>query len=280
MKQKFVTRKIKLNSRDIFSPAKTFDCGQCFRFEEKGGYTEGVVSGALLRIKTGDSQGEIEYMTTKEEGIDSFFDPDRCYYDMSDDFISRFDGRGKDALNLALEKGFGIRILKQEFWEALISFIISQNNNIPRIKKNISSISRAFGERFVFESEDYYAFPTPDALLDAGVGALEELKLGFRAKYIVDAARRVILGEINEEELLLLDTDSASKKLQTIYGVGPKVAACTLLYGLGRLETVPVDVWMKKVFSKYFDTTPDLGIWGGVAQQYLFYNERFIIEGK
>lgn len=277
MNNTMLTRKILLPTSDLFSPMKTFDCGQCFRFDEKDGVIEGVVRGALIRINTADSVGEIEYDTSTKEGLDLFFDPEHSYSDMSDTFVSAFSGKGRTALENAVERGFGIRILRQDFWEALISFIISQNNNIPRIKKNVQTVSERFGEPFVAEGVTYYSFPTPEALIDAGETGLGECKLGFRVKYILDAARRVVSGEICEEELVSLDTLSASEKLQTIHGVGPKVAACALLYGLGRLETVPVDVWMKKVFSKHFDTTPDLGIWGGVAQQYLFYNERYLV---
>lgn len=277
MNNTMLTRKISLPSSDVFSPIKTFDCGQCFRFDEKDGFIEGVVRGALIRINTSDSVGEIEYTTCGDETLDSFFDPDHSYSEMSDVFVSAFSGKERRALETAVERGFGIRILRQAFWEALISFIISQNNNIPRIKKNVQTICERFGQPFSADGDVYYSFPSPEALIDAGETGLAECKLGFRVKYILDAAQRVLSGEICEEELVSLDTLSASEKLQAINGVGPKVAACTLLYGLGRLETVPVDVWMKKVFSKYFETIPDLGIWGGVAQQYLFYNERYLV---
>lgn len=275
MNNQILTRKISIPSSDTFSPIKTFDCGQCFRFEEKEGYIEGVVGESLIRVPTADTVGEIEYYTSGKEQ-DGFFDPSHSYYDMSDSFVSAFEGSSRQALELAVERGFGIRILRQDFWEALVSFIISQNNNIPRIKKNVSAISERFGKPFEAEGRTYYSFPTPEALIDAGETGLNECKLGFRTSYILDASRKVASGEISLDELDGMSTADASLKLCTIRGVGPKVAACTLLYGMGRLETVPVDVWMKKVFSKYFDVTPDLGIWGGVAQQYLFYNERYI----
>ena len=267
-------RIIRLSEKDLFSPVKTFDCGQCFRFEESGDFISGVVGKSLLKIPKADTIGYIEYYS--DEPHDLFFDPYHSYIDMIESFLSPFSGREREVLERAVERGFGIRILKQGFVEALISFIISQNNNIPRIKKNVAEISRRFGEAFVSEGETYFSFPTPEALLDAGETGLSECRLGFRTKYILDAASRLVSGEINEEELLSLSTDDAREKLKTIKGVGDKVAACTLLYGMGRLECVPVDVWMKKVFARYFSETPDLGEWGGVAQQYLFYNERYI----
>ena len=275
MNKQILKRKISIPSSDIFSPYKTFDCGQCFRFNEKDGYTVGVTRGEAVKIKLCDTTGEIEYFASGDADI--FFDPHTSYFDMHTEFISPFTGKSREALECAVAEGFGIRILRQEFFETLISFIISQNNNIPRIKKNVESICQRFGEPFEADGEVYYAFPTAEALLEAGETGLGECKLGFRVKYILDAAERVADGRISEEELLSLDTASASERLQTIHGVGPKVAACVLLYGMGRLETVPVDVWMKKVFAKYFDATPNLGSWGGVAQQYLFYRERYLI---
>lgn len=275
LKEKIITkRKIKLHENDLFSPTKTFDCGQCFRFEEKGDCIEGVVGHSLLKVPSRDMTGEIEYFS--DENFDGFFDADKSYFEMNSAFLKK----GTPAVTDAVERGFGIRILRQNFTEALISFIISQNNNIPRIKKNIAEISRRFGERFEAEGKEYFAFPTPERLLDAGQTGLCECKLGFRTKYILDASIRLISGEICEEELQSLSVDDAREKLKIIKGVGNKVADCTLLYGLGRLECVPVDVWMKKIFEKYFDETPDLGVCGGVLQQYLFYNERYLKEGK
>lgn len=271
-------RIITLSKNDLFSPSKTFDCGQCFRFEEKEDFILGVAKKSLLKIPKAETTGYIEYYSN--ESHDLFFDPHHSYSDMAESFLSPFSGREREALDVAVNRGFGIRILKQDFVEALISFIISQNNNIPRIKKNVNDISRRFGDSFVCDGETYYSFPTPEALLDAGETGLGECRLGFRTKYILDAAGRLVSGEINEKELLSLSTDDAREKLKTIKGVGDKVAACTLLYGMGRLECVPVDVWMKKVFSRYFSDTPNLGEWGGVAQQYLFYNERYIVNNE
>ena len=277
MDRQILTRKVKIPESDLFSPVKTFDCGQCFRFDEKDGMIEGVAGGELIRIGKDETVGEIEYFTSGGEKTDLFFDPKNSYTHMSDSFVSAFEGRSREALEAAVKMGFGIRILKQDFFEALISFIISQNNNIPRIKKNVQTISERFGEPFVVCGKTYHAFPTAASLLDAGETGLSECRLGFRVKYILDAARRVNEGLISEEELLTLDTANAGERLCEIHGVGPKVAACVLLYGLARLDMVPIDVWMKKVFAKYFDGIPDLGVWGGVAQQYLFYNERYLV---
>lgn len=271
------TRKITIPERDTFSPLKTFDCGQCFRFEEKGDFVEGVVGHSLIRVPAAEVRGEIEYHISCDTDRDLFFDPDHSYEEMCDDFVRAL--RLSPVLDVedCLKNGRGIRILKQDFFETLISFIISQNNNIPRIKKNIRTISERFGERFEAEGGEYFAFPTAEALLFAGETGLDECRLGFRTKYILDAAEKVASGELCEKELSLLPTPLLDEKLQSVKGVGNKVSACVMLFGLGRLDTVPVDVWMKKVFDKYFGAPADLGVYGGVAQQYLFYHERFVV---
>ncbi|MBR5817234.1 MAG: DNA-3-methyladenine glycosylase 2 family protein [Clostridia bacterium] len=271
------TRKIAIPERDTFSPLKTFDCGQCFRFEEKGDFVEGVVGSSLIRVPKTEVTGEIEYFISDDTNRDLFFDPDHSYEEMCDDFVKPLRRSGVLDVERCLESGRGIRILKQDFFETLISFIISQNNNIPRIKKNINSICSRFGESFEVNGEVYYSFPTPEALLWAGDAGLNECRLGFRTKYILDAAKKVASGEVAELALGTLATPSLDEKLQTIKGVGAKVSACVMLFGLGRLDTVPVDVWMKKVFDKYFGQRTDLGVYGGVAQQYLFYHERFVV---
>lgn len=146
-------------------------------------------------------------------------------------------------------------------------------------------MSEKYGTRFSFEGEDYYTFPTPEALYRAGVDDIFECKTGFRAKYIYDAAKKVATGELNLESLDTLTTAEAADELMKIKGVGPKVAACVLLFGYGKKDAFPIDVWVKKVLAKYFDEKflPEyMGEYSGVAQQYLFYYERYLIgrDGK
>ncbi len=279
MKLTTETNILTLPKGDIFSPDKTFNCGQCFRFEKEDGTWRGVVGNKLLAFPEKQPEGHIEVIGGEEDELEIFLNTKSSYREMSLSFFSHFPECEvlKDACNTAL----GIRILKQDFFETLISFIISQNNNIPRIKKNINSICERFGEKKKEKGRVFYTFPSPDAILDAGAAGLGECRLGFRTKYILDAARRVNNGEICEDELITLSDEDAKKKLVTIYGVGDKVASCVLLYGLGRHSAVPVDVWVKKIFKKYFDSDfVDLGEAGGVLQQYLFFHERFIVEGK
>ena len=178
-----------------------------------------------------------------------------------------------------MERAGGIRILRQEPWEALCSFIISQNNNIPRIKKIIRTLSEKYGEAFTAFGETYHAFPTPEALSAAGEDELKSCGTGFRARYILDAAKKVSSGEIDFSVIQSMDDEEAAKYLMTICGVGAKVAACTLLYGFHRTAAFPIDVWIKRVLDKYYPGGIDissLGAYAGIAQQYLFYYERYI----
>ena len=172
------------------------------------------------------------------------------------------------------ECGSGIRILRQHPWETLISFIISQNNNIPRIKKIVESLCREFGEKIECGEQVLYAFPAPEALYNAGESAIFALKTGFRARYIYDAASRVVDGRLNIDALCEMDSDALNEALLEICGVGPKVAACVSLFGFGHTEAFPIDVWVKRIMQKYYPDGLDiksLGRYAGVAQQYLFY---------
>ena len=174
-----------------------------------------------------------------------------------------------------MEYGRGIRILRQDGWEALCSFIISQNNNIPRIKKIIENMSKTFGEKI---GDDLYAFPTAKALYEAGEDKIFELKTGFRAKYIYDAAKKVANGEIDLSLIDKMPTKDALEYLMQIKGVGLKVASCALLFGFNKTDAFPVDVWVKRVLEKYYPNGLDLdnlGDYAGMIQQYLFYYERY-----
>ena len=269
---------------------KTFDCGQCFRFErvEKSGHESewgGIAHGRAVSFATdGDSlfiyNSEAEDFHRLWKG---YLGLDVDYSAIERDILSRSDS---EALKRAVEYGRGIRILRQDRWETLCSFIISQNNNIPRIKKLITAVSKDMGEAVNSSlmtdhgalGEDF-AFPTPEAVVSAGQERLAELRTGFRAKYIYDAASRVSSGELDLSAVAAADTRSAAEMLCTVKGVGPKVAACSLLFGFGRLESFPIDVWIKRAVEKYFPGDFDasrLGPYAGVAQQYLFYYERYL----
>lgn len=258
----------------------TFDCGQCFRFEKRGDCVDGIAFGRYIRIY--QTEEKITLCACELADYENIW---RQFLALDEDYdaikhnIGECFGIYGDTIFSAMEKAGGIRILRQEPWEALCSFIISQNNNIPRIKKIIHSLSKSFGEAFTALGETRYAFPTPIALSKASEEELRACGTGFRARYILDAARRVCSGEIDLSLMRSMGDDEAASLLMTICGVGAKVAACTLLYGFHRTAAFPIDVWIKRVLDKYYPNGIDLGALGeyaGIAQQYLFYYERYI----
>ncbi len=255
----------------LFDITKTFDCGQCFRFENENGVITGIAHGRKLCVREDEKYVILENVS--EDEFDSvwktYFDLDRDYGGINS-FLSR-DSEVKDCLNYAK----GIRILRQDKWETLCSFIISQNNNIPRIKKIVSSLCTNFGA----PTDGGFAFPDAKTVLDAGVDGLAVIRSGFRAKYIIDAAEKVVSGDVDLEKLAALSYDEAKEILMTIKGVGNKVADCVLLFGYGFFDAFPKDVWIKRVIQKYYGDGFDESVfkpYGGIAQQYLFYRERWI----
>lgn len=256
---------------DFFSIDKTFDCGQCFRFEKVGNTFTGVAFGRLLEAY--EDEGLIVLKNVSQEEFDTvwrnFFDLDRDYNGINE-IICRDTVAAK-----AAEVSKGIRILRQDKWETLCSFIISQNNNIPRIKKIITSLCENFGE----DKGGYYTFPTAQQLAMVDVTEFSVLKCGYRADYIHDAAVKVSTGQINLDSVCKMEYPDAKKYLMSIKGVGPKVADCVLLFGFSFLSAFPKDVWIKRVIEKYYGDTFDDAVftpYGGIAQQYLFYYERYV----
>lgn len=276
---------VRVEKLSDFLISQIFDCGQCFRFEPTAdGSFEGVAHGRYIRFSQPDSSTlEIHNSTPADyENIwKRYLSLDADYNAVRADIASRFDiaSHGKDTIMpTAMEYGSGIRILRQEPWETLCSFIVSQNNNIPRIKKIIAAMSERYGEPTECAGHTYYAFPTAESLVSAGVGGLAALRTGFRAKYIFDAAERVASGELDLEKVSEMTPDEAMEALCEIKGVGPKVASCAMLFGLGMTSAFPIDVWIKRVIAKYYPDgldIPALGEYAGIAQQYLFYYERY-----
>ena len=267
---------IEISGLDRFSIDKIFDCGQCFRFDPVGDGIEGVAFGKILRFEQ-ETADKVKIYGIKKTDFDETFCRylalDEDYSAVDSDIITRL--KGDITIKEAIKYGRGIRILRQDRWEALCSFIISQNNNIPRIKKIIENMSREFGEKI---DETHYAFPTAESLYNAGVDKIFELKTGFRAKYIYDAAEKVVTGKIDLLSVDKMTTDEALEYLMQIKGVGLKVASCALLFGFNKTDAFPVDVWVKRVLEKYYPDGLDLtnlGAYAGMIQQYLFYYERY-----
>lgn len=268
--------RLEITDLDRFSVTKIFDCGQCFRFDPNNGGVEGVAHGKFIRLEQTDTDGVTVFGVTKKEFDERFcryFALDRDYSLVDRDILTRLNG--DETIKKAIEYGSGIRILRQDGWEALCSFIVSQNNNIPRIKKIIENMSKTFGENI---DGEHYAFPTPEALCSAGTDKIFELKTGFRAKYIYDAAEKVASGKIDLSLIDQMTTAEAAEYLMQIKGVGLKVASCALLFGFDKTDAFPVDVWVKRVLAKYYPDGLDLtslGEFAGMIQQYLFYYERY-----
>ena len=270
-----------LSGVPYFSAAQTFDCGQCFRFNEVVGGIEGTAFGRFIRIE--QSGDEVRLIGVCESDYNEIF---ARYLGLAEDYgairadIGERMGAYGDVIFSAMECASGIRILHQDAWEAVASFIISQNNNIPRIKKIIENMSAGLGDAFVgFDGGTHYAFPTAEQILAAGEEGLAPFKMGFRARYLIDAAKKYLSGEVDFAKIEKACADEAQKALMSICGVGPKVASCALLFGFHKLEFFPVDVWIKRVLAKYYPDGIDisaLGAYAGVAQQYLFYYERYM----
>ncbi|MCQ2428535.1 MAG: DNA-3-methyladenine glycosylase 2 family protein [Clostridia bacterium] len=272
-----------------FDADRIFDCGQCFRFSSfvtSDGHREwcGAAGGKYIAVRQEDRK--VTVFGTDEQDFYGFY---HAFLGLGDDYgainrdiLSRSDN---PRLLEALTAEDGIRILKQERWEALCSFIISQNNNIPRIKSLVSALCERCGipaECAGMEAhgakEKEYAFPSPGAVAELGVEELSALKTGFRAEYIHGAAVALAEGRTDFESVASAGSYAeAAAELMALRGVGPKVAACALLFGFGRLDAFPVDVWVKRIIARYFGENFDpcgLGPYAGVAQQYLFRYER------
>ena len=286
---------------DRFDVSKVFDCGQSFRFDRVVSSLHenefaGCAHGKYISVAQ-DGDTVYIYNSTAQEYVEiweKYLALDRDYAEINENILSISPN---PTLREAVSTSSGIRILKQEPWEAICSFIISQNNNIPRIKKIIASLAQKCGKRIDISGMDghiadahldaegnYYSFPTPESVISLGEDGLFALKTGFRAKYIYDAAKKMLAGEIDISMLESADsTDECVAHLCTVKGIGPKVACCALLFGFARLDAFPVDVWIKKVTEKYFDPDfkpCDLGRYAGIAQQYLFYYERYLVNEK
>ena len=252
-----------------FDLKQTFDCGQAFRWnEDADGVWQGSVLDKSIKLYCESDKIIIEG-ATKEDFENFWFD----YFDLSRDYSKVIDTISSDPiLKKATAFGNGIRILKQDPWEALCSFIISQNNNIPRIKGIVERMCENFGE----ETAHGYTFPTARKIASHSLEDLAVLRSGFRAKYILDAAKRVASGEVDLTKIPSLPTDEARAELTKIYGVGEKVADCALLYGMGHINAFPKDVWIKRAvpvfFGNDFDETKIEN--AGIIQQYIFFYAR------
>lgn len=244
------------------------DCGQAFRWKEtEDGFWQGIACGKFLSLKQ-EGNTVTFYNTTKDDFLNLW----QKYFDLERDYKRIIESYSDESLITACSAYPGIRILKQDEWEAICSFIISANNNIPRIKGIIERLCENFGDKI----DGGYTFPSPEKIAPLEIEDLSELRAGFRAKYIIDAARKISSGEVDLEKVKTMDFEDAKNELLKIKGVGEKVAQCSLLYGFGRMEAFPVDVWVKRILSELYPNGLPECIKGteGIAQQYLFHWRR------
>ena len=273
MKYNIENNKIKITDINDFNLQKTFECGQCFRWnKDKNGAYVGIAYGKPTRLY--QENNSIIITSTAEDfekTLREYFDLDRDYNEIMekvsiDDYMKR-----------ATSYGAGLRLLRQETWEALCSFIISQNNNIPRIKRIISTLCERFGDNITFNGDNYYTFPSAKTIASLKPSDLAPLRCGYRADYIISAAGAVASGDIDLDALAKKSPIEARTALKRLHGVGDKVADCVLLFGLHMLDAFPIDVWVKRVVEEQYGKNFDPGVfspYAGVAQQYMFYYAR------
>lgn len=270
------------NIRD-FEPSHIFDCGQCFRWirESDGSYT-GVVSGKVLNVSK-KGLYVIFNNTNIKEFQDFWFD----YFDLGRDYSRIKELVLKDNhMKEAVTYGHGIRLLKQDFNEMLVSFIISANNRIPMIMKVVENLSKMFGKKINYNGRLYFDFPEISAIADAQLSDLAETRMGFRAKYVLNSSKMAIESDITRSKLSEMDTCKAKQHLMQLSGVGSKIADCVLLFSGIKYDVFPTDVWVKRVMEALYlkrETglnqinefgTNYFGEYSGFAQQYLFYYAR------
>lgn len=279
-----------LENATSFELKDIFDCGQCFRWNEEqdGSYT-GVFKGNVLNVKKvgkdiqfkGICDGDIK------EIVEDYFDLSRDYEKIKET-LSKIDENMKNSVNY----GSGIRILNQDLWETIISFIISANNNIPRIKGIIERLSKKYGTKITWNSQEYYAFPSAKQLENVTVEEYRQLGLGFRDIRLFETTQMILKKEVDLEKLYKQkDTNIVRDELLKLSGVGPKVADCILLFSdLKRFDVFPIDVWVRRVMNDLYLKEADetkvnkkkienlakekFGDLAGIAQQYLFYWRR------
>ena len=280
-----------IKNQESFELKDIFDCGQCFRWneEEDKSYT-GIWKNNVVNVKKENNEIIFTGICNDgnfEEEIIKYFDLDRNYDEIKNK-LSKID----ENMKISVEYGKGIRILNQDLWETIISFIISANNNIPRIKGIIERLSKKYGNKIVWNNKEYYTFPTASQLKDVTVEEYRKLGLGFRDKRLYETTQMIINKEVVLDELQKNEnTKEVREELLTLSGVGPKVADCILLFStLKRFEVFPIDVWVRRVMNDLYIKESDetkvskakiekiaqeeFGDIAGLAQQYLFYWRR------
>jgi N-glycosylase/DNA lyase len=236
--------KIQLNASIPFDLGFTLCCGQAFRWDKRDEWWRGVVGKHVFKIRQTGNMLEFENINARFV---------KNYFGLHDDLLNIFSQIRKDThLVQAIEAFKGLRILRQDPWECLISYISATYKNIQAIKQMLSNLSKKFGDKIRFDGYDFYTFPTPERLAKATAEELAKCGLGYRAKYVSETAKMVYENDFELESLRELSYEKAKEELLNFPGVGLKVADCVLLFSLGKLEAFPVDVWIKRVVLKYY----------------------------
>ncbi len=274
-----------------FDVKNIFECGQCFRWnkETENSYI-GVFENSVVRVEQTSKSIYFEGVNSQDRDLQeicfSYFDRQRDY-----ESLQKQLKKADSTLGQSIQYGQGIRILNQDLWETIISFIISANNNIPRIKGIIERLSKTYGQPIQWKENIYYTFPTPEELAKASIEDLRKLGLGFRDKRVYETTKRIVEKKVDLEKLKEeKNFEKIRETLLTLPGVGEKVADCILLFStLKRLEAFPIDVWVKRVMNELYIHKEEakvnnkeiqkiayekFGTLAGLAQQYLFYWKR------
>ena len=283
MEQEFI-----LENPESFNLVHIFECGQCFRWNKENdeSYT-GVIKYGVLNVKKDGENYIFKGLLSKkiDEVVYDYFDLKTNYTSLKEK-LSNIDDYMKESIKF----GYGIRILNQDLWECIISFIISANNNIPRIKKIIERLSLNYGEEIEFNEKKYYTFPTVDSLSKASIEDLRRLGLGFRDKRVFKTTKMILNKEVDLEKLKNSDdTAYIEEELLKLDGIGEKVASCIMLFSLKRFDCFPIDVWVRRVMNELYIHEEEAKVskskikkiaeekfldYQGIAQQYLFYWKR------
>ena len=284
MKIREEKNKIILTEQPNFEPCHIFECGQAFRWEKEKDNSYTLVANRRVINVSKDNENIVLNNTNEED----FYNIWQDYFDLKTDYSAiKLNLNNDEIMKKAMDFGHGIRILNQDEFETIISFIISANNRIPMTKKVIENLSINFGDKIgEYNGKEYYAFPTMEQLANASIEVIKDCKAGFRSERIKEAAIRIIDEKDIVYNLKNKSYDEALEYLMTYKGIGNKVANCVLLFSMKQFSTFPVDVWVRRVMQELYvpKTTKDMeirkfaedkfGNISGYAQQYLFYYAR------
>ena len=268
-----------------FNLTHTLECGQAFRWRREGEWHYGVIFGSIVKIR--QSLLGLEFHSHPQPEEEMAFRLG-YYLRLDDDLAAIYERIGRDErMRRSIAQFYGLRLLRQEPWECLISFICSISSNIPRIGASIEALSQALGQRLEMDGQVRYSFPTPEQMAGLGETGLRLMGMGFRAKYLAQAASRIGGGGYDLDGLKELTYEDAKTDLMGLYGVGDKVADCVLLFSLEKMDAFPIDRWVRRVVQEGYlgGKSPSYAAirewalqyfspWAGYAQQYLFHSRR------